>query len=281
MMVVALLASALAADLGGRFSADPWAPAMDGGLIGTDTSALPEGYEARLLTTLAYHPLMAYTATGVEPVVGAALTVHASAVWRLGPARLGLRLPGVALLSADGLDHPRATAGDPELQLKLRPWSSERAGVAVLLGGTAPLDGSAWWAGADGPTASAGLALDVHPGPWIAALDLGAELRPSTILTLSGDGEAPTLGGQWRARLGVGRQFQWSFISIEAAAATGVADPGEAVNTPLEVLAQLERRRPDGRSWRVGGGIGVLPGVGAPALRLLVGVGQRPAPEAP
>lgn len=276
-MIALLLGAALAADLGGTFAADPLAPALDGALYATDTTALPERFEARLSGVLAYHPLMSYTVDGASAVVGAAATVHASGALRLGPARLGLRLPGVVMLEARGLDRPRATAGDPEVQLKLSPWAGGRLGAALLLRGSAPLGGEALWAGAGSPTGAAELLLDARQEAWTIALNLGLRAQEPELLTLDGSSEGPRLGGQLVLRAGLARCDEARCASVELLGASGLSDLGEAQGTPLEALGAYRKRRDDGRSWTVGGGIGVLPGVGAPAARLFIGVGEEPA----
>ena len=274
MTALLLLSAALAADLGGTFAADPLAPALDGPLFATESTALPSGFEGRLSAVMAWHPLMSYSADGVSAVVGAETTFHASGAFTLGPARLGVRLPGVLLLSADGLDRPRAVAGDPELQLKLSPWASERARAALLIRGSVPLGGEQMWAGAGSPAGGLTLILDAHQDAWTLALNLGVQAQEAELLSLDGSSEGPRLGGQGLARLGLARCGDQRCASVELLGATGLSDLGEDQGTPLEVLASFRQDREDGRGWTLGGGFGLLPGVGAPAARLFIGVGE-------
>lgn len=274
MIALLGLGTVLAADLGGTFTADPLAPTLDGIFFATDTSALPAPYEGRLSGVLAYHPLVAYTADGVTPVVGASATLHASAAWRLGPAQVGLRLPAVLILDAVGLDRPRATAGDPEIQVKLSPWADARLGLAALARVSVPLGGEALWAGAGSPTAAGELILDARQGPWTLGLNLGAAVQEPELLTLDGLSEGPRLGGQLTWRAGLGRCGETRCLTAELVGATGLADLGEDQSSPLEALGAWRQTRPAGRSWWAGGAIGVLPGVGAPAARVFLGVGD-------
>lgn len=283
-MMVLLLGGALAADLGGTLRADDWRPPIDAsGLLVTEGAGLGEGWEGRLDGSLAWHALSVYDASGVDVLVDELSLIQASAGRRLGPLRLGARLPLGAVLGADGLEKPAVAAGDPGLELKLSPWGDRRAAAGLVGELAVPLGGEALWLGTGGLSWSAALILDGHAGPWRLVLNGGLRGQTAKDLVLDSDTEGPTLARQLTARAALawemGRKAERSAglsrISLEAQGATGEDPLGAGQARPLEVLLGFQREDQAGQSWRIGVGAGVLPGVGAPAARVTIGVGAR------
>ncbi len=274
-MIALLLGAALAAEVDGLFLADALRPPTDAdGLLAVDGATLPETWEARLDATLAHHALLAYGPEDPLVLVEDVLTLHASAGLRLGPARLTGRVPLGALLRAEGLDQPAVAAGDPALGLTLSPWSGRRLAVAAAAELGIPLGGEALWLGSGGPSYSAIAILDGRAGAWRLALNAGIRGQPAVDLLLYDDADQPSLSRQILARAALERRLgQDSHLSLELAGALDTH--GYDQSTPLEALVGYRRQRAQGQILRVGAGLGLLPGVGAPGLRVMVGVGQQ------
>ncbi len=271
-----LIASALAADLGGTLAADGLhAPVDAGGLLAVDGARLPERWEARLDASLAHNALMAYNQTEPYALVSDLATLRAAAGLRLGPVRVAGRLPVGALLRAEGLEQPSVAAGDPGLGLLVSPWSGAKVAPALSLDLTLPLGGAALWLGDGGPTLEAAAVLDGEAGPWRLCLNGGVRLQPRVDLVLYHEEEGPSQARQLLTRGALQRLLgQRTHLSLELAGALGLAPFGAAQSSPLEGLLGLQREMTDGQFLRAGLGLGLAPGVGAPAARLMVGVGQ-------
>lgn len=281
--MIALLAGvALAAYPPGTLRVDDWRPPIDAdGLLVAEGASLGSRWEGRLDSSLAWHALAVYDAKGTEILVNDLMLVQASAGWRIGPLRLGARLPMGALLSGQDLEQPRIAAGDPGLELKISPWGDRRTALGLVGELALPLGGEQIWVGTGGLSWSSALILDGHAGPWRLVLDGGLRGQTEKDLVLDSDTEGPTLALQLTAKAALAREIGGrgegsapvGRISLEAQGATGDDPLGAGQARPLELLLGFQRQDQAGQSWRVGVGAGLLPGVGAPAARLTIGVG--------
>lgn len=273
-----LLSAALAAEVDGLFAADALRPPTDaGGLLAVDGATLPERWEARLDATLAHHALLAYGPEDPLLLVEDALTVHASAGLRLGPLRVAGRVPLGALLRADGLDKVAVAAGDPGLSLKLSPWSGHKLAVALAGELSLPLGGDAVWLGDSGLCWTALGVLDGRAGAWRLALNAGLRSQPAVDLIVGDDADSPTLHRQLLTNAALERQLgARTSLSLELSGALSLPTPAADQSSPMELLLGVQHQDVRGQILRAGAGLGLLPGVGAPGLRLMVGVGQRP-----
>lgn len=273
-----LLGLALGADPQGGFPADAWRPPLEAdGLLAVEGAELPRGWEARLDGSWALRPLVAVGEAETVPLVQHLLSVQASASGRLGPLRLGARAPLGAVIGGESVEKPSFAAGDPSLSLKLCSGAGRPLAAAVQAELSLPLGGERLWLGATGASFSALLILDARIGAWRLALDGGLRAQPEADLVWDSEERGPSLGRQALAAGAIAREIgENGRLSLEVSAALGLDPRLAPQSTPLELLAGWRGLRPDGGLWRVGLGVGVLPGVGAPAARLLVGGGARP-----
>ena len=284
-MIGALLSLALYAapasageDLGGVLAADTLRPSVDSTTtLVTETHELPPSFDARATLVGSYKALVGYGPDGeIVDVIRDLAMVHWSAGARLGPVRLAAAVPAAVALKGEYFHGVLFAAGDPWFSLKVSPWADRPAGLAVDLAATVPLQASTIWAGSDGPTAELRLLGAIERERWSGALNLGVHAARAVPLTTGGL-EGPSLGSQALLRAAVGWQLSepWR-LEAELVGATALVDR-DPQSSPLEVLVGAVRADPDGRMVRLGVGAGLLPGVGAPAARVVLGVARRPA----
>lgn len=202
-------------------------------------------------------------------------------VWQLDLAAAWgwrrLRIAGTApviLRHGDAVDGGSAL-GDPGLQAKvaLRPGGPDRVGLAALLGGTLPLSGASRALGSPGATGHAGLVLDAAPGPAWLGLSGAVVAGPRTTDRGLTQDDALDLRAAIGLGLGGGNR-----LALEGRTRTDLREPwAEAATSPTELLLSAHHARPGGLRLRAGLGAGLVPGVGAPAWRLLLGVGHQGA----
>ncbi len=163
---------------------------------------------------------------------------------------------------------------DPSLAAKVRFLSpTEGVGLALRLGGSAPMGDPDALAGEPGPTGTAMLALELPVSSrFDIALDVGYRLREATRLgdVEVGDELLFGLGASWR----VTPAFA---LAAEFTGATGAADPfGVDQQTPGELDALARVEVVDELAAVVGVGAGLLPGYGSPMYRAFVGLQYAP-----
>ena len=271
-MIAALLGLALAAD--GVLPADPLRPSVDAawGVVTEDT-ALPVITDARAALTWGHHPLVAWSSDGTQvAVVEDGLGLWASAAGRLGPARVGLSLPFYAILASPG--GPSAAVGDPGLDVKAA-WRFGPGGLGARALVTAPLGSAKGWAGAAGPTWAFDALIDVDGPRGHVGANVGLRGGQAVDLALAG-GDGPVQDTQLVVRGVIGRDFgpDWRATAELLAAANADDALRTDLASPMEVLVGGTRRGQDGGWLRVAAGVGLLPGVGAPQWRLVVGGGH-------
>lgn len=240
------------------------------------------GFVARADLQHAHAPMVYVDGEGERTaLIERATQLDLSAGWGWRRLRLEGTAPMVVLATgqdAHGQPAPsRAGLADPALRARWSalPGGPGKAGLAVQLGGRLPMGGATHGMGQPGPTGLAGLVVDAAPGRlWTGAqaevavapqaedrglsLDDRLDLRAAASLRVTGEE-----GGGVR-------------VGLELRADTALRAPwSEGAASPTELLLTGLHARPGGLRLRIGLGAGVVPAVGAPAWRLLVGVGHR------
>ena len=217
-----------------------------------------------------------------DRVVGARSALQLVAGYVLAPrVQVGIVLPmlqlsgesqmsGIAAANGSGL-------GDAALhgRFVLLDRGPLRAGVSASL--TLPTGDEQNFAGADGPTthlrAMGGLAL----GGLTVSANLGYRLRTQEA-SLAGVRQKDEL--TWG--LGAGARVAGRFDAIvELVGALGLVDGNRGVVSPMEALAGARYRSGGPVALLAGVGRGIGEGIGAPALRVFLGVAWSPGQQAP
>ena len=237
-------------------SAELYRPAVDGLGLTVERADGEGGAVADLVW--AHRPLVFRRDSGeVVELVGDLVGAHVGAAGLAGPVRVEGQLP-VYLLASGDLGSG-AAVGDAALGLSV-PLAAGPVALAPLARVGVPLGGDIWALGAGAWAGDLGFRASWR-GPLELGLDTGLTLVP-------GEDAANVAVGHnaWlRAGLAYGRDA-WR-ASLE----TSLKTPLDAFfvadgNTPVEVLL--------GGGWkslRAGLGAGVLPGVGSPSWRLVLG----------
>ncbi|MCK6503761.1 hypothetical protein L6R53_10235 [Myxococcota bacterium] len=245
------------------------------------TAARP-GFVARVDVQHAHAPMVYDDGEGGRiPLIAAATQVDLSASWGWRHLRLEGTAPMVVRATGETLDGApaasRAGLADPALRARFAalPGGAGRVGLAAQAGARLPMQGATHGMGQPGPTGLAGVVVDAAPGRlWAGlqaevavapraedrglSLDDRLDLRAAASLRVAG---APELGTR---------------VGVELRADTALAAPwAQGPASPTELLLTGLHARPGGLRLRLGLGAGVVPAVGAPAWRLLVGVGHR------
>lgn len=238
--------------------------------IALPSAAIEPGWTARADLQVLRNPLVYRADDGTTTsLLGWVAQVDLGAAWEVGNLRLSGSAPAILRYAGEGGEG--AALGDPGLDLLVSLLPREAPLALGLQGGlTLPLGASAVALGETGPTGQAGLLVDGGWGPAWGAAQAGVRLRPQQDapgLTLD---EALLL----RAALAV-RVVGDTHLAAELLSETALTAPYAAAETsPAELLLSAAHRRPAGTGLRLGVGLGLVPAVGAPTWRLLLGVGQ-------
>lgn len=241
----------------------------------TRALALPEadvrpGWTTRADLQYLRNPLLHLDEDGHSTaVLASVLQLDLGASWGLGNLRLAATAPAVLRYQGDsGL--PGSTLGDPAAELKIallpRPW---QVSLALLGGLSLPLGGYAVGLGEDGVTGQGGLLVDGQAGPLWLAGQAGARFRPQQAA-----GEL-VLDDSLQLRSAASLHLQRTDLTAELLSETALDAPfADYRSSPTELLLSVSHARDSGLLLRVGGGLGLVAGPGAPAWRLIIGVGQ-------
>lgn len=250
-------------------------------LLVPGTAARP-GFVARADLQHAHAPLVLVDGEGERTeLVRAAWQVDLSASWGWRRLRLEGTAPVVlhAAGEASASDSPVQLAGlaDPALRARWAalPGGADRVGLAAQVGARLPMQGWTQAMGAPGPTGLVGLIVDAAAGPWWAGVQAEVAVAPQA------QGRGLSLDDRLDLRAAgsvrvAGDPAHGTRVGLELRADTALAAPwAQAATSPTELLLTGSQARPGGMRLRVGLGAGVVPAVGAPAWRLVVGVGHR------
>ncbi len=239
-------------------SAELYRPVVDGVGLSVDGADAGEGAVADLVWT--HQPLVFRRDAGdTVALVGDLVGASIAAAGRAGPVRLEGYVPVYVVVASDlGAG---SAVGDAWLGASL-PRTLGSVAVAPVGRVGLPLGGDAWALGAGGWAGELGLNASWR-GPVAVGLNTGLTLVADEVAAnvVVGDslwvrGGTSYLRDHWRVGLeGVLRTPLSAFF---------VADG----NTPVEAMLSG-----GWRALRIGVGAGVLPGVGSPAWRLVVGAG--------
>ena len=261
--MILLVATALAATWPGDedfalppFSAELYRPAVDGVGLGVDRADGEGGFVADLVWT--HRPLVFVRDDGeIVELVGDLVGAHVAAAGHLGPVRLEGQLP-VYLLATGDLGSG-AAVGDGSLGASL-PVEAGPVAIAPVARLNLPLGGDVWALGAGAPGADVGLNAS-----WSGPVELGTNVG------------ATLVAGEQAANVAVGNSA-WLRCAVAYARDDWHAGLETALETPLDAFFVADGNTPvelmlgGGRkALRAGLGAGVLPGVGSPSWRLVVG----------
>ena len=112
--------------------------------------------------------------------------------------------------------------------------------------------------------------------------NVGLRLQQTTTLDTLSAGELELGSGLWY-RAGVAQALGAAHRRELTAEVHGMVASSSVYGQPLEALLGVQQRTPErGQQVRLGVGVGLRQGIGAPTWRLLLGVGQdQAAPPAP
>lgn len=271
--------------------AEPFRPALDpGGLLTTESPAVAGRSSARA-DVWAAHNLLLWTPESGDAValIGDTMTLHLAAGRTLGRTRIALSAPLHLLAGSETFDVPALIAGDVRLSVKrpLTGWLAVQGDLSAGMGG------DAYQLGSSAPRAEASLAAGRRGEQRALLANLGVRLQQATTLQTLSDGDLSLGNAAWY-RVGVAQTLNPAHTLEMTAELHGAIASGSISGQPLEAMLGLQQQPPPsgrddgeregdgGGRVRVGLGVGLRPGIGAPAWRLLVGVGhEQAAPPAP
>lgn len=198
-------------------------------------------------------------------ILGDALWVDLAASRSLGPVRLALAAP-VRVAASSEVGAGGAALGDAEVAARVVLLEGT-AGLAALGWVRVPLGGAGHLAGSSGPTAWIGGAVDGELGRWRLAGTGGLQLAQGVDVGDLHMGSSVTVAGAagWVVRPG------W-VVSLETRAAVDLTSPS-LDGLPAELLLGTHHTH-GSRELRGAVGAALTPGIGAPALRVVVGAGR-------
>ncbi len=235
---------------------------------------------ARLISVIEQRPLV-FARDGDRTVDIISIRLGLDAAFAVGLTDwldVGVGLPLVLLQDGRQVNRDTALPGfalaDPSLGAKVRLLpTSAGVGLALRVGGTAPLGDGDALVGEAGPTGTAMLALEFPVSSrFDIVLDVGYRLREATRLgDIDLDDELLFgLGASWRAT----PDFA---LAVELSGATAAAAPFSVEQqTPggLDLLARVGIV--DDLAAVAGAGLGLLPGYGSPMFRAVAGLQYTP-----
>jgi len=170
----------------------------------------------------------------------------------------GATVPGVAAPASAGLGNPR---------IGLKAGLLDRHGFELAASALVGLPSfSRNLVGSSDPSAELGISGGMHRGRWSLGLNLAAHLAKEREVF------DRHVGSEWLAGAGVGWELSLrTHLLGEVLAATPLSELGRSHESPVESLLGLRHRQ--GRLlWTAGAGPGLVPGVGAPTFRALLGL---------
>lgn len=192
-----------------------------------------------------------------------------------GPVRLGVDVPVyLRTMGAASGSGGETGLGDitPDLKVRLRDGTDGGIGLAAAARVALPT------ATVDAPLANGGLGyeiegiLDGTVGKTLLVANLGLRGVPTAEL------ENAVWDDALSARLGAGYALSpKSGLSLEVAGLLGLRDPGKTAALPAEALLGAYSRLGKSIVVRGGAGTGITPGIGAPQLRVILGLGYEPS----
>lgn len=198
------------------------------------------------------------------PLLDDLFGAQVSAIGALGPRfAIGATLP--VWFSSGGLAGGGFAMGDATLWAPIRVLGRERERLAVVPFGTFPTGAAARYLGTPGVTVGALVSGGLDRGPFTAHLDLGLDGTAAT-------GSASWPGGlHGRAVADVGLAPVEVFgVHLELRSRAPLFRPLHSV--PTEAMLTV-KGRPDERVWlTAGAGRALTRGIGAPGLRMMVGI---------
>ncbi len=260
-------------------SVDSYKPSVDAiRTFSAEDSRRVEEFVGRIEGHWIQEPLVWYSDDGSEvALVDWVMAVNLSAAWGRGPARIGATVPLYLRAPSDYRTSAGTTPGDLSLDGKfsLREGAVDRIGVAAIGRLGVPSGASAFQLGQTGWSGELGVAADYEAGRALLVSNAYVQFLPETQL------EAIVLDDQIGFRLGAGLALREGLSgSAELLIKTPLdADARDALSSPVELLVGATRRGDDGNVLRVGVGLGMVGGIGAPGFRVLFSLGHAAPPE--
>lgn len=260
-----------------QINAEPFRPALDpGSMLATEQPEVTERVVARADAWQARNLLIWTSAdddTDQRALVGDLTTAYLAAARGNGRWRLGAGMPLHLLTRSDQHTTPAFVAGDLQLSAKYRPF---RGPIALTAAYTIPLEGVTFQLGSLGAALDAGLVVGVQGERLGFAANAGARLQDNVSID-NPDGSFD-FGSQLWYRAGASCELKadWALTTEVSGAYAASSVYGQ----PVELLigGRREQAERGGRLLRVGLGVGLREGIGAPTWRLLVGTGRDPGP---
>lgn len=188
--------------------------------------------------------------------------------------RVGLGVPLHRMWGSDLFDDKAFVAGDLRASLKYRPGS---APVAVDVAYSLPLSGDSYLLGTSGGVLDATLIAGIERPNLSAGLNVGGRFQPT--VTIVNEDASFDFGNHIRAQTGLGVAV-WNGWDATVEALSNYA-PSSYVGQSFEAMVGARRRAASGQLIRLAVGVGLGSGIGAPAFRLQVGLGQALTPAVP
>ncbi|MEL6343525.1 MAG: hypothetical protein AAFV53_10350 [Myxococcota bacterium] len=248
-------------------------PALDpGAMAATESLQVPTGFIVRADLWTSHNLLLWQSddpSDGRVDVIGDVLTLHLAAAKGISEKlRLGASAPLHVLARSDVFSVPAPAPGDLTFSAKYQ--LQRRFGFLGSL--SAPLGGGALQLGSPSPVLDLGVVTGFM-GERLRALANGG-VRVQEAITLDNVDASISIGpGIWfRGGLGTAvRRDIWLSAEVH-----GTIYGPSVFEQPLEGMLSMQRT-PSGRGrfWRVGLGVGLQGGVGAPTWRLMIGGGRQ------
>ncbi len=242
--------------------------------IWTDDSTVGQAkrFSGRLLFSYTRDPLVyRYDDGTVESILANVTQLDLLAGYTVGRVRVGLLVP-IVLRSFGGTSEDTTDMGDVAFEVKgnILRRENDRVGLAAY-GRVGLPTGLAPGLAADGFVAELGAVADRDFGPLRMQGAAGVLLPPEYGF------ENVAWGPQVSVRAATGLTISPRFgvgLEVDAATALGGGDPD--ASSPAEVMASGWTRLGAGTVIRAGLGAGLNSGLGAPAMRAVLGVGFEP-----
>lgn len=203
-------------------------------------------------------------------IVKDALGVQIAGASRIGQLRIGATAPAYVWVTSDVADS-RSVLGDPSIDLKyaVLEGKDEPVGFAVLGAIDVPLGAAERHLGSSGFAGRLGVAAEVSRAQFYAVLNGAIQL----------EGAQEVFNTRMGSHLSMKAALGWQAadqvaVQLEVLTRIGVLQDARQ-DDPMEVLLAAHRTRTGGPAPFLAAGTGLNPGIGAPALRVLLGVRYR------
>lgn len=247
-------------------SVDLYRPSVDADtVLATENTAIQAPFVVGAQTVYLRDALTWTWPDGTEAaVLGDALALHLSAAWATSPVRIGVNAPAYLHTSGAFYARSKSVLGDPSLDAKVRIVD----GIAAIGRLGYGMGGAARQLGTRGVSAELGVAADLNRGPWWAGANVLLRAGADQTLHRTRLGETVVL------RVAGSRDLGEVAVGLETLSHLRLT--GGPVPVELLGSAHVPLRR---SVLTVGLGTGLTGAVGAPSLRLVLGLRGRQVEE--